>query len=439
MKWSKYNLLFRSKKNGWLLYNSLSNSFAKLDDDTYQEVEEIRKMNGGYDVSKNPVLALQLFQIKALISEEEEKLALQEIVLRRNLKSYNTNSLSLAIAPTTFCNFACTYCIQDCGKAGKMTRKTEKKLVDFIGRFHTTSFISNCWYGGEPLLMFDSIERVTEGILKLGKPYTAFMITNAYLLDDYKIGKLKELKIRTIQITIDGLEEEHNKRRILKNGNETYHVILENLKNLMQNWDGFLKIRVNIDKKNSSQFPGIMAKLREEIPVPHERLHIYAGIIAGNKGSNPDISCQIEREELAGLEIELYRKHGIALTGFYPDQKSFGCTATRANSFVIGPYGEIYMCFENLGEERMVIGSINDGIIKNMEIPAKYMIGANVFEDENCINCFYLPVCDVGCAHKRQLAIYEDEKYDTCVRYKDRLPEYLEIYYEQKHNSDKQD
>ncbi len=110
MKWSKYNLLFRSKKYGGLLYNSLSNSFANLDDDTCQEVEEIRKMNGGYDVSKNPGLVLQLIQIKALISEQDEKLALQKIVLKRNLESYNTNFLSFTIAPTTACNFACTYC-----------------------------------------------------------------------------------------------------------------------------------------------------------------------------------------------------------------------------------------------------------------------------------------------------------------------------------------
>ncbi len=224
---------------------------------------------------------------------------------------------------------------------------------------------------------------------------------------------------------------------MLKNGNATYHVILENLKNLMQNWDGRVDIMVNIDNKNSSQFPDIMAELMEEIPVPDERLRIQEEIIKGDKGSNPDMSCQIDREELSEFEIELYRKHGISVWEFYPDSKNFGCPASRANSFVIGPEGEIYMCWANLGEESMVIGSIYDGVIKNMDIPAKYMIGASVFEGGNCINCFYLPVCDGGCAHRRQLEIYEGEKHDTCVSYKDRLPEYLEIYYEQKHNSDK--
>ncbi len=193
MKWSKYNLLFRSKKYGWLLYNSLSNSFANLNEDAYHAVEEIRKMNGGYDVSKNPGLVLQLIQIKALISEQNDKLALQKIIFKRKSESYNTNSLSLTITATTACNFACTYCFQNCGKTGKMTSKTEKKLLNFIERFHTASFICNCWYGGEPLLMFDSMERITEGILNLGKPYTASMITNGYLLDDYKVNKLKEL------------------------------------------------------------------------------------------------------------------------------------------------------------------------------------------------------------------------------------------------------
>jgi len=85
----------------------------------------------------------------------------------------------------------------------------------------------------------------------------------------------------------------------------------------------------------------------------------------------------------------------------------------------------------------MVIGSVYDGKITNMDIPAKYMVGANAFEDKDCLDCFYLPVCDGGCAHLRQLNIYEGEDNDTCLRYKDRLPDYLEIYYEQKLNSDK--
>ncbi len=72
MKCSTYNLLFNSKKHGWLFNHSLSTSFAKLDDDTCQEVEEIRKMNGGYDDSKNPGLELQLIQIKAMISEDKK-------------------------------------------------------------------------------------------------------------------------------------------------------------------------------------------------------------------------------------------------------------------------------------------------------------------------------------------------------------------------------
>ena len=180
-----------------------------------------------------------------------------------------------------------------------------------------------------------------------------------------------------------------------------------------------------------------MAKLKEEIAVPKERLQIYAGIIRDSKGSNPDITCQINREEEAEFEIEMYRKHGIIFSKLYPNPNNFGCTATRANSFVIGPKGEICLCWHNLGIEDMVIGSVYDGKITNMDIPAKYMVGANAFEDKDCLDCFYLPVCDGGCAHLRQLNIYEGEDNDTCLRYKDRLPEYLEIYYEQKLSSNK--
>ncbi len=37
IEWSKYNLLFNSKRHGWLLYNSVCNCFMQLDEKTYDE------------------------------------------------------------------------------------------------------------------------------------------------------------------------------------------------------------------------------------------------------------------------------------------------------------------------------------------------------------------------------------------------------------------
>lgn len=55
------------------------------------------------------------------------------------------------------------------------------------------------------------------------------MISNGSLLTGDILDKLTEFQCRHIQITLDGIEETHNKRRISKNGEPTFHQIVENL------------------------------------------------------------------------------------------------------------------------------------------------------------------------------------------------------------------
>ncbi len=58
MQWSKYNLLFRSEKYGYLLYNTLTNVFVEIDRGTYRELEKIRQSPKTYDFTKERASAL---------------------------------------------------------------------------------------------------------------------------------------------------------------------------------------------------------------------------------------------------------------------------------------------------------------------------------------------------------------------------------------------
>ena len=73
MKWSKYNLLFKSKKNGYLLYNSITNSFAEIDNETCKELEAIRQNPSVYDFSNCLPLYTQLLKTKVLVQGNEEE------------------------------------------------------------------------------------------------------------------------------------------------------------------------------------------------------------------------------------------------------------------------------------------------------------------------------------------------------------------------------
>ncbi len=85
------------------------------------------------------------------------------------------------------------------------------------------------------------IDKVTNGVreifneLKLNfeGDYTASLITNGSLLSAAVLEKLKEWKIRMVQVTIDGSKEVHNLRRPFKGGNPSFDIVFENFMNLI--------------------------------------------------------------------------------------------------------------------------------------------------------------------------------------------------------------
>ena len=80
-------------------------------------------------------------------------------------KSYDTRTLSLIIAPTTGCNFACPYCFEPKKNPKTMTREVEDRIIEYVRSRTLAENISLTWYGGEPLLAFDIIERLYDRII----------------------------------------------------------------------------------------------------------------------------------------------------------------------------------------------------------------------------------------------------------------------------------
>ena len=426
--WSRYNLLYKSEKHGYLLYNALSNSFSQCDEATFHELKKIASDPDHYDFTEDPVLYLRLLQSKALIDELETEDILNTQRLKRMLKDYDNRTLNLTIAPTTACNFACPYCYEQIEQGQGMTRETESKLLNFINRFQPLNGLSVTWYGGEPLLKFDTITRLTKEILQMNIPYKATMITNGYLLTPEISDSLDELKISVIQVTIDGNEETHNQRRRHKDGRGTYRRILENLDYLMEHWNGILSLRVNVDGSNQEQYIEVYRMMRERYK--GKKVRIYPGIVNNNTETNPDISCQFTKDQEIDFHVRLYEKYGLQTTGYYPQISSSGCVASTRNAFVIGPGGEVYKCWHDVGNETMIVGNIAGRDGWNNKLISRYMIGINHYDDPQCRECFNLPICDGGCPKARFLEKYSNRKTDACSKFKGHLPELLDIYYD---------
>jgi uncharacterized protein len=429
VKWSRYNLMWELPEGDSLLYNSLSNTFTAAAPQLAAELQEIRENPADYDFTKNPALLLQLRRAKVLVEPGEERDLLNLNLLKRNLENLRNDNLALTIVPTLGCNFRCGYCYQHHKQRTRMNEDVQAQLLAFMQRFRGSGqlkFLDICWFGGEPLLEFDCICRLTDQFKTLEVPYSAAMVTNGYLLDEERIEKLEDLKIKAVQITIDGPEEVHNQRRPHVSRGDSYATIMANVERLLDRWPGRLDLRVNVDRRNREQFFEVRSQLQQRFQ--GKDVEVYPGIVQDGPRNHPDAPCECSCSEVDDLLLEVYRQSpDDSYPDLYPNPSP--CMAHRRNSFVVGPAGELYICWHDVGDPERVVGSIFPDRGWNYVLLSRYMIGTEVFTDESCRQCFFLPRCSGGCPHFRSRRLFHGEDFNTCLRLKSRFTEFLELRY----------
>lgn len=433
--WSKYNTLFRSHHLGNFLYNALSNTFFVLDEPYYLFLERLQSNPRHSNSDIDPQFYVLLRESKILVKKDEEKKVLMERHYHRNSLSFDNSRLSLSICPTLKCNFRCPYCFEYSQQNKTiMNGKVVNQLISFIKTFKNIPRLSIFWYGGEPTLAFDAIKDITERVKDLDITFEdAGLVTNAYLLNHDKINQLNCLNIKTIQITLDGPKKIHDSRRVLANGRPTYATILSNIDILMNSeYEGNCNIRVNLDKNNLSGFFSLRSHLLERFR--GKKLSVYAGLVDTERDHKYDKNCNLCSEEWKEFTIAQYRHISEDPSeGIYPVGNVFNiCSANTINSFVIGPEGELYKCWEDVGKHDMVIGNIfKDEPNSNAELVTLYSVGTDPYLDLKCLECKVLPICGGGCANRRLRAKhFQEDGLKFCSLYKDNLVAYLTEYYD---------
>ena len=436
MKWSRYNLLFESDNNGWLLYNSASNSFLQLSAKAAGQVRKIAQDPAKVDYSIMPELYFHLRNGGFLVEDGQDDDFFRILKMRRLTANYAGHTLMLTIAPTRACNFACPYCYEGNRTASMMTEETEDALAAFIEKHKKISRLALVWYGGEPLLALDRIRSLNRKISSLGKEYTSFIVTNGYLLDKEAISSLDELKATMIQITLDGKKETHDSRRHLIGGGATYDKIVSNIEALMQSsWEGRVNIRVNVDGTNREEFADVYRFIENRFPDQvGKRISVYPGFVHGEE-ANPDTSCFFDSGEKGRFLADVHKEYGINALSMFPSGLMGGCTMTKRNAYVVGPEGELYKCWNDVGVPELEIGNISSLLNWNMPLVAEGMVGASFLEDPKCEKCFFFPICDGGCPRMRLLNNRDGGKRDTCSYFKNHLKTLLEMHYEEKYGT----
>ena len=431
MKWSRYSKLFQSKRNGWMLFSSASRAFLLVKDEELPVIRGIMADPEGYDYSGCPMLYMQLRALEFLVEDGKDDELFNIVKMRHLTDLYADRHLNLTFALTTACNFDCSYCFETSHKGHTMTQETEDKVMDFIRRFNAPS-MSITWYGGEPLLAWDRIISIDRRLKDMGKRYDAAMITNGYLLTKERAAKLNDLNVTYLQITLDGKKETHDARRYLAGGAPTYERILQNIDGLMEtDFKSMLHVRVNVDGRNSEEFADVYKMMQTRYPKDFgRRIRVYPGFVKGD--SHPDRGCFFDPVQQGEFITEMMEKYQIAPLNIFPRRMSPSCVLTKRNAFVVGPDGELYKCWDDVGIKEKIVGSINRFDNWNMGLIAEGMTGCSFLDDPECRDCFYFPVCNGGCHRIRQKNLHAAEKKSACTYFNGNLENLLELFYEEK-------
>ena len=427
MHWSFYNQLFKSSKYGWLLYNTLTGAFLSMPEQAAQAVSKAPEQAAEL-LKTYPLLFLQLRTMRALVYPGEDERLLNILRRQHQMNRMRRNSLDLAIAPTSDCNFRCDYCYEHPHQAEYMSDQTAADLMDFIIAHQPFNSLQITWYGGEPLLEFERIRSLSKCLEQNAVNYTADLVTNGYLLTRSVARELSALNIVTMQVTIDGVQKVHDQRRVLRDQSPTYEQIMTNLEYLLQVWSGKLTIRVNLDQRNHATYMQAYNEIRTRLP--SKQVYIYPGIVETIYKA-PCGDCRIPRQQEIDFYIELQEKYGLDPRRFFLPEVKTGCMAEYINAHLVGPDGSLYRCWRDLGKKEMSVGKVGKKMSLDLDLVAQYMIGTDPIEDPKCRKCKLLPYCMSGsCRNKRWLKKYKNEAIDVCPHFKTDLPALLEVQYQ---------
>jgi possible arylsulfatase regulator len=404
---SRYTHIF-SNRQKYYIYNSQSGFFSEISKEFYFILTD-------RDWHKLPDdILFELKNRKILINPTEQNDYFYDAKVQFLNSAYSPDAFTIMIAPTTGCNFDCPYCFEPKKNPKSISKEVEDKIIEYINNQEDIDKLNLTWYGGEPLLILNEIERIYDRIInetsKTVNSHT--MVSNGYLLNEKAIAFMERSKMDRIQITLDGIESNHNKTRSLRLTNEpTFKTITKNIENLAKRLPEIrISLRVNINKTNYHDFIDIYRLYNQD--TWQKNIFVYPGIIREDTADK----CSLCHNSYSSNELldlyKIFSDEGINVD-FMPRFSGKGCMIQKSRSFIIGPEGELYKCWNDVSDPDKIIGSIMDDDRRNYTTLMSYMNELNPFDDK-CKDCKIFPICDGGCGNLRYRNIHEGASFDYC-------------------------
>jgi uncharacterized protein len=337
---------------------------------------------------------------------------------------------SYVIMPTYDCNLRCFYCFQDHMRTNpdfayllqRMTHEMVDRIFDAMPRIEAGHGIAPedgyvrpiTLFGGEPLLRqnHDLIEHIVSRAHQ-GGTRSLTVVTNATDLDAYE-NLLGPENLAYLQVTLDGVPQEHDKRRVYPDGQGSFATIADNITMALSR-GASIGVRLNIDRGNIAQLPRLAQIFHERGWAEHENFIAYTAPVhkGGAKTSNETLlsSWELDQalDELRNTEPAMSvigrpddRLKATAMSlfshGGHPDTSPTFCGAHNG-MYVVDRFGDLYACWEKTGNPNIRIGRIcQDSSIEMSDGISAMWRNRTVTSNPVCKQCRFALHCGGGCA-----------------------------------------
>ncbi len=436
LRTSDYNISLELKENAdqCLMIQGVHGSFDILEKKYADVLEACRS-----DISKADELPDDIREglikrgyLTSLTEEDEFKFITK---LCKGMNDRGRKRLSITLLPTYNCNFRCEYCFErnlQCNGEDWLNGKMSFEMIDAIftklksakeGGYKLESIYL---FGGEPLLRtnYDIVKRICDKAREIGMPICC--ISNGYDLDKY-VDLIKEFNFRYVQITIDGIGEEHDKRRYLTGGQGTYNRIMKNVQLGLEKGINIV-LRTNVNTKNLEAISDLISFYKNNGWTKKPNFSYYFKTTMkcydqiGQSLSEVELMTKMAAhygEDISKFQFNsIYQGLSTRLLDML-EHNTFapfrsGYCGANMGMYTIDPYGDIYPCWDVLSEKEHAIGRVN---VETCEFECNDNLekwkGRTVDKLEECKKCKYMMFCGGGCTAQSKV-LYNDINRAYC-------------------------
>jgi len=376
-----------------LLYSTKRASLILLKKETFRAIEE------GTLSSSDEALLKKIGMV--VDDREEEKRSILRLMDELNDKN---PELNLVVVLNLDCNFACLYCYEGDMKGNLyMTAETAGRLIDFIKEkfMEGKKSLLIDFYGGEPLLSAELIKSISKKLKSFtesrGASYRFTLVTNGSLLKSRVAEELVSLGLENVKITLDGPADVHNRYRPFRSGAGSFGTIIKNIKDTCD----LVKIGIggNFERTNYEKFPLLLDYLLNEGLTPDKIMAVkFDPVMKSPEGTMSPTDykggCMSVNEPWIIKASALLREEILKRGYNTPKMAPIFCMVENKNAFVVNFDGVIYKCPAFIGHEDFAVGDLKTGI---KDYSRSYRL--DVWENEECTECEYLPFCFGGCRY----------------------------------------